>query len=103
MRDQIAQRISEMSNRDRMVVEKLRSITKDQIQSRGTDLGATFSKMANSGSDKITQDEMLIAMSRVNDDIQLGDVKELHRIIVGAAPGSNIGIEDVRVPINEVV
>ena len=46
---------------------------------------------------------MLIAMSRVNDDIQLGDVKELHRIIVGAAPGSNIGIEDVKVPINEVV
>jgi hypothetical protein len=42
-------------------------------------------------------------MSRVNDNIALGDIKELHRIVVGAAPGSNAGIEDVRVPINELV
>ena len=59
--------------------------------------------MASKGSDKVSQDEMLIAMSRVNDHIQLGDAKELHRIIVGAAPGSNAGLEDVKVPINEVV
>jgi hypothetical protein len=31
------------------------------------------------------------------------DVKDLHRIIVGASPGSIAGIEDVKVPINEVV
>jgi hypothetical protein len=42
-------------------------------------------------------------MSRVSDSIQLKDIKELHRIIVGASPGSTAGIEDVKVPINEVV
>jgi hypothetical protein len=31
------------------------------------------------------------------------DIKDLHRIIVGAQPGSTAGIEDVKVPINEVV
>ena len=86
-----------------MTIEKLRSIARDQIQARGTDLAGTLKKMAAKGSDKITQDELLISMSRVNDDIQLGDVKELHRIIVGAAPGNNVGIEDVKVPINEIV
>jgi len=40
-------------------------------------------------------------MSRVSDNIQLGDVKELHRIVVGAPTGN--GIEDVKVPINEIV
>lgn len=44
---------------------------------------------------------MLIAMSRVSDNIQLGDVKELHRIVIGA-PNLN-GIEDEKISINEVV
>ena len=60
-----------------------------------------FNKFAGKGSDKIGQDELLIAMSRVSDNIQLGDVKELHRIVVGAPTGN--AIEDVKVPINEVV
>ena len=42
-------------------------------------------------------------MSRVSDTIQLGDIKELHRIVVGAMPGSNVGIDDVKVPISEIV
>ena len=67
------------------------------------DLGIVFQKIASKGSDKITQDELLIAMSRVSDNIQLKDIKDLHRIIVGASPGSTAGIEDVKVPINEVV
>ena len=69
MRDQIAQRIQQMSNKDRSIVDKLRNITKEQISIKGTDLGSTFQKIAAQGQDKITQDEMLIAMSRVNDDI----------------------------------
>lgn len=84
-------------------MDKLRRIAKEEIEQQGTNLGALFQKIASSGSDKISQDELLIAMSRVNDDIQLGDVKELHRIMVGAAPGSNAGIEDIKVPINEIV
>ena len=46
-------------------------------------------------------DDMLIAMSRVADSIQLGDVKELHRIIIGA--GSCNEIQDVKVAVNEVI
>jgi len=42
-------------------------------------------------------------MSRVSDNVQMRDIKDLHRIIVGAQPGSTAGIEDVKVPINEVV
>lgn len=53
------------------------------------------------GSDKMSQDELLIAMSRVADNVSLGDVKELHRIIVGSQ--TSTGIEDVKVPVNEVV
>ena len=40
-------------------------------------------------------------MARVSDNIQLGDVKELHRIVIGA-PNLN-GIEDERVSIQDVV
>lgn len=42
-------------------------------------------------------------MSRVSDNIQMKDIKDLHRIIVGASPGQTAGIEDVKVSINEVV
>jgi|DEB0MinimDraft_12_1074336.scaffolds.fasta_scaffold30365_1 hypothetical protein len=49
----------------------------------------------------MSQDELLIAMSRVSDHIQLGDVKELHRIVVGA--NTSHDIEDVKVSVNEVV
>ena len=44
---------------------------------------------------------MLIAMSRVSDNVQLRDVKELHRILVGAS--SSHEIEDVKVAVNELV
>jgi len=44
---------------------------------------------------------MLIAMSRISDTIQLRDVKELHRIIVGASSCNEI--EDVKVNIAELV
>ena len=53
------------------------------------------------GSNHISQDELLIAMSRVSDNIQLGDVKEFHRIILGARTSHEI--EDVKIPVNEVV
>jgi len=42
-------------------------------------------------------------MSRVSDAISLRDIKELHRILVGAQPGSNAGIEDVKVQLGEAV
>lgn len=92
-----------MSKYDRDIIEKLRSIANQANREQGLDLGIVFQKMASKGSDKITQDELLIAMSRVSDHIVLKDIKDLHRIIVGAAPGSTAGIEDVKVPINEVV
>ena len=66
-------------------------------------LPSIFNKFAARGSDKLTQDELLIAMSRVSDDIHLGDIKDLYRILIGVAPGALAGFEDVKVPINEVV
>lgn len=100
MREQVHQRISQMNQHDRGIMEKLRK-TSTQAANSGTDLTQIFNKFAGKGSDKIGQDELLIAMSRVSDNIQLGDVKELHRIVVGAPTGN--AIEDVKVPINEVV
>lgn len=53
----------------------------------------------------MSQDELLIAMSRIFDQINLGDIKDLYRILIGAAPGTVglVGFEDAKVPINEVV
>lgn len=44
-------------------------------------------------------------MSRVFDNVALGDIKELYRILIGAAPGTVglTGFEDAKIPINEVV
>ena len=44
-------------------------------------------------------------MSRVFDQVNLGDIKDLYRILIGAAPGTVglTGFEDAKVPINEVV
>lgn len=64
-------------------------------------LNNVFARFAQKGSSQISLDEMLIAMSRVNDNIQLGDIKELHRIIVGAS--SSHDIEEVKVSISELV
>lgn len=69
--------------------------------SQKQDLTSVFNRFLSKGSDKISQDELLIAMSRVNDSILLGDVKELHRIVVGAHTSHDL--EDVRVPVNEVI
>jgi len=49
----------------------------------------------------MSQDELLIAMSRVSDHVSLGDVKELHRIVVGAATTNDL--EEVKISVNEVV
>lgn len=72
-----------------------------ELSSQGLDLTTVFSKFAQKGSSQITQDEMLIAMSRVSDSIQLRDVKELHRILVGASTSNEI--EDVKVGVAELV
>ena len=47
----------------------------------------------------------MIAMSRVFDNLNLSDIKDLYRILIGAAPGTVglTGFEDVKIPINEVV
>ena len=87
-----------MSAHERTTVEKLRRIAQNSSVS---DIQGIFAKFASKGSDKISHDELLIAMSRVSDNIQLGDVKELHRIVVGAHTSHDI--EDVRVSVNEVV
>ena len=92
-----------MSSYDREIIEKLRRCTNKAYREQGIDLSIVFSKIAAKGSDKISQDELLIAMSRVSDNIQMKEIKDLHRIVVGASPGSTAGIEDVKVPINEVV
>ena len=44
-------------------------------------------------------------MSRVFDQVNLGDIKDLYRILIGAAPGTVglAGFEDAKIPINEVV
>lgn len=64
-----------------------------------------FHKFASKGSDKISLDELIIGMSRVYDQVNLGDIKELYRILIGAAPGTVglAGFEDAKIPINEVV
>ena len=69
MREQIHGRISQMSNYDRDIIEKLRKIASNANREQGLDLGIVFQKIASKGSDKITQDELLIAMSRVSDNI----------------------------------
>ena len=68
-------------------------------------MGSVFAKFAQRGSDKMSQDELLIAMSRVFDQVNLGDIKDLYRVLIGAAPGTVglAGFEDAKVPINEVV
>jgi|APGre2960657423_1045063.scaffolds.fasta_scaffold560865_1 hypothetical protein len=45
-------------------------------------------KFAERGTDRLSADELLIAMSRVSSDINLGEVRELHRIVLGYAPGT---------------
>ena len=72
---------------------------------QGIDLTAVFHKFASKGSDKISLDELIIGMSRVYDQVNLGDIKELYRILIGAAPGTVglAGFEDAKIPINEVV
>lgn len=42
-------------------------------------------------------------MSRVSDNVHLADIKDLFRIMVGAAPGALGDFDDVKVPINEIV
>lgn len=42
-------------------------------------------------------------MSRVSDQVSLGDIKDLFRILLGFSPGSMAGFEDAKVPINEIV
>lgn len=100
VKEQVRLRISQLSEQDRFTIQKLRKIAQD-LTSQGLDLSATFQKFAQKGSDQISQDEMLIAMSRVSDTIQLRDVKELHRIVVGASSSNEI--EDVKVSVSEVV
>ena len=94
-----------MSQQDRETVERLRAVTRDSVSQQGLDLGAVFAKFAQRGSDKISLDELLIAMSRVFDQVNLGDIKELYRILIGAAPGTVglAGFEDAKIPINEIV
>lgn len=84
MREQIHGKIMNLSHQDREVVDRLRAIIK---QTQG-DLGRTFSRFASRGSDKLSLDELLIAMSRVSDNVHLGDIKDLFRILLGVAPGS---------------
>lgn len=99
MREQIQARIQNLTQSDREVVQRLRMV----VRGAQVDISSIFTKFAARGSDKLSQDELLIAMSRISDDIHLGDIKDLYRILIGVAPGGLAGFEDVRVPINEVV
>ena len=92
--------MSQLSDQERQTVDKLRQIAYDLTQ-QGLDLSSVFLKFAQKGSETISQDEMLIAMSRVSDGAQLRDVKELHRILVGS--GSTSGIEDIKVPVSDLI
>ena len=105
MREQIRQRIAGLSQKDREIVERLRSTAKTATQQQGIDLATVFSKFAQKGADKISQDELLIAMSRIFDQVNLGDIKDLYRVLLGAAPGTVglSGFEDAKIPISEVV
>ena len=80
-------------------MERLRAL----MRQSNADIGRVFNRFAQRGSDKISSDELLIAMSRVSDNIHLADIKDLYRIMVGAAPGALGDLDDVKVPINEVV
>jgi hypothetical protein len=70
---------------------------------KGIDVEEVFRRLVGKQNDKISQDELLIAMSRISDAVSLGDVKELHRILVGAYPGNNAGIEDVKVSLVDAI
>lgn len=95
MREQVRDKILSLGGNDREVVDRLRAIIK---QTTG-DLGRTFSRFASRGSDKMSRDELLIAMSRVSDNVHLGDIKDLFRILSGSAED----YADAKVPINEIV
>ena len=41
-------------------------------------------------------------MSRVSDNINLREVKDLFRVLLGVGPGA-VGIENAQVPINEAI
>lgn len=100
MKEQVKAKINSLNEQDRSTIDKLRKVSAD-LMSQGLDVSSVFQKFAQKGSDKISQDEMLIAMSRVSDTVQLKDVKELHRILVGASTSHEI--EDVKVAVNELV
>lgn len=87
-----------MSQWDKEIVERLRKVV-GVSQQKGVDVEGVFHRIAGKNSDKISQDELLIAMSRINDSVSMADIKELHRILVGVQPGCNAGIEDIKVPI----
>ena len=103
MREQIHGRIGQLSQQDREVVERLRHMVRNAVNGQGVDLTQVFMKFAQRGSDKLSQDELIISMSRVSDSVSLGDIKDLFRILLGFSPGSLTGYEDAKVPINEVV
>jgi hypothetical protein len=54
MREQIHGRISQLSNYDREIIDRLRKVANQANQQQGLDLGIVFSKIASKGSDKIT-------------------------------------------------
>lgn len=94
-------KLKNFSVADREIIDRLRKNV-GQSQQRGVDVSHILHKIAGSG-DKISQDELLIAMSRISDSVSLGDVKDLHRLLAGAQAGANAGLEDIKVSIAEAV
>ena len=71
-----------------------------EVRNSGVDISQVFAKITSKGQDKISQDELLIGLSRVSNDINLRECKDLFRILMG--PGAMVH-ENAQVPINEAI
>lgn len=72
LRDSILQRLKPQ---EKDLVLRMRSLVKDQP------LEEMLRKFSRDNKDTITEDELLIGISKVNANVHIGDIKELTRIL----------------------
>jgi len=72
LRDSILQRLKPQ---EKDLVLRMRSLVKDQP------LEEVLRKFSRDNKDTITEDELLIGISKVNANVHIGDIKELTRIL----------------------
>ena len=70
-----------MAPQDRDLVERIRGVL------RGQNIEETLRRFARDNKDQITEDELILAISKVNANIYLGDIKDLGRILKSQKDG----------------